>query len=380
MPTDAPTLETAQPDQDPGSDAAASQANTLNAMHAVKMRVPGDQVNKATEHMSDEFRSAIRWFHAYGFDNNLSTAELGGLIGYDATVISRVFWGKYPGRLDKVVQKIQRFKDVVELQNNTVKRAPFIMTSAAELIWGTCDYALKTNSLLFIYGESQSGKTSALVEYARTHNHGTTIYVRMPATCAMVALLNELCISLRMGTGSPTEDKRRRVIDAFSDKMLLIVDEVHQTMIHTQQGFGAVRPLEYLREIYDRSGCGMILCSTPVFARHVDQGRYSQVLEQLMRRSLPPVNIPSDPTAADLDLFAKYYHLKPAVGESRKLQDRVIREKRLGRWCTILRAGAILADAAKERITWDHVIAAHGDMQAHEYVAQRTSVPLPKAA
>ena len=339
-------------------------STAVQAMQDVKFKIPGDIVNRATSTLPDDQRSAIRWLHAYGAENNLTLAELGHIVRYDASTLHRVFHGKYEGNLANVCKEITEGLRLAEARNKG-KKLEFITTALARRIWKYCDACLEFQRIGYIFGESQIGKTVALLKYQQDHNHGSTIYVRMTAGGATTNFLAVLARALRISPQQREKDLIRRIIEAFDDRMLLIVDEVHQCCLRSSILIGG-RTIEFIRELFDLTGCGVVLIGTPVFEEEMESGRFAKLLQQIKRRRLPKLKLPSTPSADDLNIFAKAYGLTPAEGEFADLQKEVLRDEALGMWLTILRMAAKLAAKQKKSLAWPHVRAAYNFLRTYE--------------
>jgi DNA transposition AAA+ family ATPase len=332
----------------------------IEAMNSKKFRIPGDIVNKATAELPDHQRNAIRWLHAYADEKDLSLSELGRIIRYDESTLHRVFHGKYEGNLDRVSKEIEGARGLIE-ERSKGRKLEFIETALARRIWNYCDKCLEYQRIGFIVGDSQIGKTTAIQRYAQIHNHGSTVLVRMPAGGAVTQFLVTIARALRISPQQREKELIRRITAAFDDRMLLIVDEVHQCCLRNSAIIGG-RTVEFIREIYDNSGCGVVLVSTPVFEEEMEFGRFNKLLLQLKRRRLPKLKLPASPDAKDLDTIAAAYRLPPARGESLDLQTRMIRDEALGMWLCLLRMAAKLAHKRSEPMDWKHVQKAHSNL------------------
>ena len=328
-------------------------------------RIPGDTVNAATAHLDDDQRGAIRWFHAYCSEHDLPLKEACAKIRYDDTTLYRVFVGKYEGSLDNVCKQIEEFK-ALEIERNKGKKLPFIETSLARKIWGVCHASLEFQRIGFIFGDTQIGKTEALIKYRDDHNHGGTIYVRMPTGGFSSDFLAELARVLRISSQSNEIQLKSRIIKAFDDRMLLIIDEAHQcTMSNTGANRG-IRSLEFVREIYDAKRCGVVICGTNVFRESLESGRFAGILKQSRRRRLAILQLPSIPSAEDLRTFAAAYGLEPATEKNLNLQTDMIRDEGLGMWLTLLRMAAKCAAKRGKKMGWNHVQEAYAGLRKLE--------------
>ena len=354
-------------------DTAPDDPSTLNpqlstaitAMHAASQRIPGDIVNKATADLPDNQRSALRRFHAYYLENDLSLNEAGKLIDLSGSTLGLAFRGKYEAKLDSLVSEIESFFELQDKRNQS-RKLQFIPTQLTERIWRVCESALEFQRVAFIFSESQVGKTEALVEFARTHNHGSTIYVSVPTGGHISHFLCRLAETLRISARMRPAELRQRIIGAFDSRMLLIVDEAHQCILEHAYSTCRLQTIEFIREIFDQTHCGLVLCATKVFQEAMERGSLEKLLRQMKRRRLCALNLPDQPTQQDLNTFSAAYGLPPSIGEARKLEASMVDSEALGMWLTLLRMASKLATQRKQKLEWAHVLTAHIGLQQLE--------------
>ncbi|HEV2691423.1 MAG TPA: AAA family ATPase [Verrucomicrobiae bacterium] len=337
----------------------------IAAMAGRGVKIPGDQVNKATEDLPDNQRSAIRRWHAHYFEHDLSLAEAGKLIGYSDAVAGLVMRGKYDGDLTNIVTKLEKFFELEERRSQG-RRLEFIPTSLTREIWQVCDAAREFQKIAFIFGDQQIGKTEALKAYQIQHNHGSTIYVRNPAGGMELNFLMELARKLRISENLTVMKLRQRIISAFDDRMLLIVDEGHQSIPESGQTLNRIKTIEFIREIFDQTACGVVICATNVFRDAMEVGVVEKILRQTKRRRLCAKQLPNIPPQADLNTFAAAHGLPPATGAAAALEKRMVEDEALGMWLTLLRMGAKVATQRKQEMSWAHVIAADAGLKKME--------------
>lgn len=346
-------------------ETALTTTNAIQAMAGTGERIPGDVVNRATENLPEAQRSAIRRLHAYYYENDLSLTDAGKLIGYtNGTVLSLVFRGKYEASLAPVVKAIDDFFELHDKRAQG-RKLEFIHTALTRKIWSVCDAALEFQKIAFVFSDSQIGKSEALKEYAKEHNHGSTIYVRMPTGGALMHFLARLARTLRISDNLITTKLRERIIGAFDDRMLLIVDEAHEC-IAERGSQAAVKTIDFIREIFDETGCGVVICATNVFRDAMEDGPASKILKQTKRRRLCALQLPNIPTREDMNTFAAGYGLPPSTGTAQELEKKLLDQEALGMWLTLLRMGAKIASQRKEKFKWDHVLTAHAGRQSLE--------------
>jgi DNA transposition AAA+ family ATPase len=360
----------------------------------LKFKLPGDVIAKTVAELPDTQRGAIKWAAGYCRQRNLSTEEFGALLtqpGTDKAYSGDSVYQAFTGRRD--AGSLDRFCDAVDTlrrrMDETASRAStFIETTLTRDIWRTCRTALQRHKLSFVFGPSQIGKTTALAEYSRRNNHGETVFIRMPTRGNQGELLKELAFRLGISVHNSQQEHRRRIMESFDERTLLIVDECHQCM-GSFYGNRALESLDFLREIWDRRKCGMVLCGTDVFRQGL---RNHKILQQLWLRGYRPLQLPSRPSQSQLAEFARAFGLEPATdknmtvemvltgpdGEEQtrrvtrnplKLEADVVTAYGLGRWVSLLEDAADMASEKGTRMTWGRVIAANEQWQQLEEVS-----------
>jgi DNA transposition AAA+ family ATPase len=359
-----------------GVNAGRDRGGPLSTSANIKFKIPGDRVNKATEDLPDEQRSLIRWVHAYYEEHAFELDELAAKLkkpdgsAYSRDSLYQLLTGRREAGVDNMVAAIKEFKREVEraaklaAERVTITRIGFVVTSLAQKIWKLCNAALIYQKIVFIWGDSQIGKTVALLKYALDHNHGETIYVRVPEGGALYAFMEELAIALRISPQQKIGELRRRIIGAFDDRMLLVIDEIHNCFM-TGDGLAHLRVGEFIREIHDRKKCGVIICGTNVGQRAIFTGKHKELTKQLRRRALGEgLQLPNVSSTRDLATIAAAYGLPTAADEALKLQREVNTVNGLGVWMTYLQAASRGAKKGNEKLTWRHVLKTHASFVA----------------
>ncbi len=335
------------------------------AMSARGAKVPGDIVNQATANLPDNQRSAIRRLHGHYIENDLSLAEVGKLIGYSDAVAGLVFRGKYADSLDNIVKEIEKFFDLLDKRGES-RQLPFIKTDGSAQIWNVCDLAREYQKIAFIFGDMQIGKSAALKAYAKEHNHGSTIYISVPTGGALLNFLTALARKLNIPENLSITKLRERIIKAFDDRMLLIVDEAHRCIRDSGNQSLPIQTIEFVREIFDEKECGVVICATNVFRDAMNEGDMQKILRQTKRRRLCALQLPNTPTQKDLNTFAAEYGLPASSGPAKVLEKKLVEAEALGMWLTLLRMAAKIAAKAGRPMTWAHVLAADAGLKSLE--------------
>lgn len=344
----------------------STNSNAVVAMHR-KFNIPGDVVFRATAELPDNQRSAIRGLHAWAVENDISIAEQAKTLGVSEATISLVYRGKYEAKLDNICDTYAKFLDL-QAKRRESRRLPFIQTALSDRIWKVCDTAREFQKIAFIFSDSQVGKSEALKEYQRLNNHGSTVYVEMPTGGGEGNFMAKLAKIFKIGETSRMADLRRRIMDMFDDRMLLIVDEAHKAIPAPGNNVSrrSLNSIEFVREIFNERQCGVIFCATNVFRDAMEDGSVQRILKQTRRRRLCSIQLPPTPTRNDLNTFAAAYGLPPSSGKAREIEDQMVDREGLGMWLTVLRMAAKLSGERKQKMDWNHVVAADAGLKSLE--------------
>lgn len=366
--------------------AAADLDPAVAAMADRKFTISGDKMAEAVRELGEREKTALRWLFGYLRAKNLAPAECETLLQkekgghYSWASIYAALTGRRADQgvnLTPMVQSIEEFRRQVE-GINRLGEGGFIETRLYLEIEKRCERARRRRRIFFIFGDSQIGKTEGLKHYCFKHNHGSTIYIEVPAGGSMGALIKEFCLKL----GIPEcrlADLRARIMTCFEEGMLLVLDEAHN-FFHSKRG---LESLDFIRELYNKRGCGIAMAMTYEGRKQFLAGAHKKRLEQLWRRRIAPLQTPNIPSEADMADFAMAYGLPPADDREVKvvvdaintatgnpetirhaevplaLQRRVLETDGLGVWLTILQDAVEIKHETKKPMSWACVVRAY---------------------
>jgi DNA transposition AAA+ family ATPase len=328
-----------------------------------RLSIPGDTVKIALTKMRDngtlneQDESMVWWFYCHCRDKRYSLAESADAIGYDGTTVHRLFNGTYGAKLDKVVDAITRYKKVAT-ERGKRRDIGFIEISNWRKISQVCDSAFYDSMPAYIYGASQIGKTESLKEYARRNNHGQTRYIRMPSSPSFPFFVKTLAESCFISSRQNHDITRRRIMDSLDSKNIILVDEVHQAMLTTSEST-ARKVIEFLREVYDRTECGIVMCGTNVFRDEFERGRQKMVFDQFRRRGMLELCLPDTPPKSDIIKIAKSFDLDEPEDKALETIKTMLQESGIGKYFKFLQYANGVAVSRKETLSWDHFLAAY---------------------
>ena len=143
-----------------------------------------------------------------------------------------------------------------------------------------------------------------------------------------------------------------RITRTISGNMLLIVDELHRPFI-TSTPRTALRIVEWLRELYDKTQCGMVFSSTRVGKEELENGPNAMALEQFRRRGIIQLELPATPPKSDINKFAKAFGLPPPEGAAVDIINTMLQRSGLKQYVVFLQsAGNLAANPKKNPRPW----------------------------
>jgi DNA transposition AAA+ family ATPase len=333
------------------------------------LSVSGDTMVQSTKDLPEAHREAVRWlyFHATELGIN-SLTQVGELIKKDASTMHRIFTDRYRNSkgervdLSGIVEAIIQYRALYE-KRQEVTNTSFVMTSVARRVFEACELALKHQKIVFVFGESQIGKTAALEEFAKRHN-GQARYVRMPEGGARGAMLKEMAEACRVTDTISVGELQRRVIRSIDKSNLIIVDELHQVFTSRQKN--TVNTIELLREIWDRTKCGMVLCGTQIAEDNITMGKQRKLLQQLVKRSLVTARLGEHPPMKDLLAIAESLGLEKPEGYILQIIESIRKSRGISEFTSLLQLASVKAYKDQAPISWEHFLAARDAIKKYE--------------
>ena len=301
--------------------------------------------------LTSDDRAQMMWLVGEMRARGMSLSETGKRIGYDASTVSKVLNGGYKGNWANVLDAVRRYRHLTA-ERAKMAGADFVETSIWEKVRQTCDLALIHQMPAMIIGPSQIGKTTALLEYRRRSEYMVR-YVRMPAAPGFRSAIEAIADACGVTTRVKTDQLRRRIARALDNRSLLVIDELHQLAI-SSGGSTAMKIMEYIRELHDVTGCGLVVCGTRSLEQDLIQGPLKGWLEQFVERCIKRLELPDDVPASDLEKIAEAYGLGPATGKVAE----TVRHMRLNRYVKILSLAGNLARNRDEALDWPHFVTA----------------------
>jgi len=333
-----------------------------------RISIPGDAVLSAMNRLvaggelDDEGKDLVLWFFGHAKEKGMSLEDAGKCIDKDGTTVHRLFNGRYGASYDNMLADIKRYRKIAE-ERGKRKEVGFIETTIWRKVSLVCRGALYDSMPAYIYGASQIGKTSCLEEYKRRNNHGQTRYIRMPAAPTFGKVLEQLAEAYFISPHLSSKDQNRRRCNAVDDRTLLIFDEFHQVFIGSSDSM-ARKIVEFVRELYDRKHCGIVICGTKVVQDEFERGKQRMVWDQFRRRGMVELTLPDTPPKADWLKIAAAFGLEEPDALSLDVIRLMLQRSGIGMYFKFLQLAHGVAVSHAEKLTWAHFVQANKNIQA----------------
>ncbi len=375
--------------------APAPSPEIIHAPETKKFRISGPQFKAVIKDLSEEQQAPLWWLFQYCHRKNIGKDQHATLLKkpngfeyYSADSVGQIFGGGRIRRGENLEPMLVAIRSLQQIEDARSEMASsgFIQTRLFDVIEKRCMRALHRQKIMFIFGDSQIGKTENLLEVQRRHNHGQTIYVETPSTGSLSHFLMELAGALNIPKTITITRLVDEIIATFDKNMLLIVDEAHRTVLGRKSANGSA-VMNFLRELWNKTKCGIVISMTNEGRDELLQGTHKKCYQQIWRRRISPLQLPKVTPADDLALFAAAYGLPEATetpvtvtvtaiddsGRERQikhtdsplnLQTQMNQTEGLGVWISILQDASDMALEQKRKITWGAVIKATCQAQA----------------
>ena len=329
------------------------------AMPAHQVRIAVEQA-VARGQVTEEEGEEVWWLYNYAQEHHLKEGDLAAKMkAYDKNTLYQVFRGSYgvykDGRCSSwasVVKAIREFKKI-EIEEMKKKNVGLIETEVKQTVWLCCDAALNDGMVSFIYGRTRIGKSVALQAYQREHNHGQTIYLEMGSGWTRPRFVREL--ARKFGNGVKATKSwalEDAIFDTLKRSNLLIVDEFHKALTTTGERNSA-SVLEFIRDIRDKTHCGLVLCATKVGMERFETGANKEMFEQLIGRSIIKAVLPDRPPVRDLNTIARAFELPIPTGDDLKSVKEFVSTNGLDRFFAYMQKTYAITKKAKQPMSWD---------------------------
>ena len=308
----------------------------------------------------------LAWFRAYAAAQ--TATNLAKRMGYSPTVVRRLKKGTYNADMTQVLAAIRSLRGEVDKERNLAdahrqaglasrmmgRKVEYVHTDDAKRVWSVCHSARADSTLSTIVGGEQMGKTMALTAYAADPSVAPlTVLITLPTRPTAYKVGQLLCEA--MGLDKPGDDfaaaeSLRRVL---TPNHLIIVDEAEKASYAGRRGMTDV--LMWLKDLYDASKCGMVLCGDPVFGEALAT---CGLLRKIVRRGLR-LDLQSIPPKRDIRAMAAKAGLGEPDADTWAILTQMGKEGGFGGICLRLHMAARQAAILRQEPTWELFVAAN---------------------
>lgn len=311
----------------------------------------------------------LAWFHQHALEADLNWKQCEQALNYSQTTIWRALKGEYSGDLSKVIDAIRSYRLIIA-ERSAIKHAAFCESRLTRLVTGGLSYALANNSITRITGESRMGKTASAKYWRDQNNHGRTVFVTAPAYGGAKALLKEIAQCLGINRNLPSTQMHESILRAFNANRMLIVDEAHRLLPNDYRSNPVL--VEILRDIHDRTGCGLAILTTERFNRSMEKSSYQY--EQVLGRIGMPVQLPREILWSDIKSITEQYVDRVPGDLQAELVKIANAPGRLGILCETLKFASRIAEKSHVDLTADTIrtaIATRHQMMGEKQYAKK---------
>jgi DNA transposition AAA+ family ATPase len=340
--------------------------NLRPATTTTNYNISPDQFELVIAKLPAEQQEIIRWWYFLGKDRGWPLTQLAKACGSSSTTLSRVFRGEYGAELDNLCRSLTKARSSF---HEAVDNPEFIVTSLAKEMFAINDRVRSLRTVALLYGPMGIGKTTVQEEYKHRNNHGRTIYYRCEPGMTLVQFISSFAAAC--GIGFKSKQTQLRIREKLytllaAGQRLVIIDELHQLFLRRPgNDLTAVQQCEFLRTVYDKAGCGMVLIGTHALEKYMLDQR--DILAQLLDRGTMPIQLPAKPTADDARAFVKHFGLPPLTDrepEAAAIIKDILVSSGLRKLTLHLRDGAATAAKRGEKYSWNHFCTAFEDLQS----------------
>ncbi len=309
-------------DQTKNQDVSEKAATNTGDTPRASWNFSADQLSTDLADYPPDAREILQWCFGWCVapEHPISFDDFSARIGYASNTVYKVMRGKYTHPItgvrmapnEKMMRALRDFRRV-ETSRSRYGSTEFVETPTVQKIRQACDTARESQTPVFLFGSSQIGKTWGLKDYCR-RNPGRNGYACLEPASGLMGMVRTIAAAVGVSPNGNTPDLVARIKKAVSPQMLLIIDEMH-VLLYTYRRESFFSCVETLRNIYDSTQCGLVMCMTNLGAQKVETERRG-ALEQIFRRGVHRVQLGNMPSKADITRILAAWKLEfPAKNE-----------------------------------------------------------------
>lgn len=228
------------------------------------------------------------WLHGYVCD------QLGGsrsrlmeaFRGMEWSTLWKIWTGKYGADIVQVMERVRKFRRKAE----SAMRKRFIPTIVTKRIWAVCDAVRDRSVMAMISGPTGKSKTWTLTEWKHNNNHGRAVMVTARKSGGLRVFLEDLAKALNISPNRNQYAIMHAIERSLDERNVLIVDEFAR--LYPTGRSGSIDAIEFIRDLHDRTGCGVVICATEGIDGLLKSGKFALWFNQFLGRIDIPLEIP----------------------------------------------------------------------------------------
>jgi hypothetical protein len=358
---------------------AWSSSDDQNARSTFRFSL--QHLNYAISYCRPEVRQLVREGFLWCVGHGVRLEEWALAIGMSAEAFEKFLTGCHVHpltgvRLDLSEETVQAMRDWIKAQKAAFGRSigedEFVQTPTAKRVAYACAIARESRTPVFLFGPSQVGKSWGLIHDAEEHDDGRTVYVRCSSISGLHGLMSVIGSRIGVSRSGDKNAMKQSMLAAFQPDMVLILDEFHE-LLYSYRSESFFSCAEFVRELYDRVGMGMVLSLTNLGRDRIMENRKSD-LEQIFRRGVHRIQVGTKgglPLKEDIEMILRRHSLDfPPhslacnIGDTewrpRDVLHQLAKDEGLKAICERLRyAHRFAQQSGRDAITWDDVMSVH---------------------
>lgn len=214
-------------------------------------------------------------------------------IHYSEAALSGFLTGNYKGASAQIAIDLDSWLVEAEKRESLPQATCFAWTNVALLIKGAAHWAMDHRTIALVYsGESTGlGKTTSLQaihQLLGPRRSALATINKVDATPS--GLLRKICSALHIEWTGGTDKLFRRIVEHLKGRShILLLDQIHNLC-----GANGDKPLFYLADVYDATGCAQLWAGTTDIVAYLARQRVKssdESLVQIRRRIFPCIDL-----------------------------------------------------------------------------------------
>ncbi len=223
--------------------------------------------NQLSDSRISEIRSRLNLFMEE--NKNISNSIIAKNIGFSPAYVSLFRNKKFPTpeKESEFAEKVESYLDSVEASagiyqsNNNNGHLNFAMTTAAQTIFKTAQYASTRHKIGVVVGVPGGGKTISVKEFVKRNPNNVLVEVTPFVTKR--SFLRSICVSLKIPVYySRHENDVPIPSDELFDQIIKTLQGTNRSLIADEGENLTTGCLEIIRRIHDFTGVGVLLSGT----------------------------------------------------------------------------------------------------------------------